>query len=42
MGVLNNKSQDIADLKPNDTDNINTNFSDTETESIYKAKEKIL
>ena len=43
-GVLNNKSQDIADLKPNDTDNINNpDFSDTddtETESIYKAKEK--
>ena len=43
-GVLNNKSQDISDLKPNDTDNINNpDFSDTddnETESIYKAKEK--
>ena len=43
-GVLNNKSQDISDLKPNDTDNINNpDFIDTddiETESIYKAKEK--
>ena len=43
-GVLNNKSQDISDLKPNDTDNINnSDFIDTddiETESIYKAKEK--
>ena len=43
-GVLNNKSQDISDLKPNDTDNINNpDFSDTddnETESIYKAKGK--
>ena len=42
-GVLNNKSQDISDLKPNDTDNNNPDFidtDDTETESIYKAKEK--
>lgn len=43
-GVLNNKSQDISNLKPNDTDNINNpDFIDTddiETESIYKAKEK--
>ena len=43
-GVLNNKSQDISDLKPNDTDNINNpDFIDTddiETESVYKAKEK--
>lgn len=43
-GVLNNKSQDISDLKPNDTENINNpDFIDTddiETESIYKAKEK--
>ena len=43
-GVLNNKSQDISDLKPNDTDNINNpDFIDTddiETESIYKANEK--
>lgn len=43
-GVLNNKGQDISDLKPNDTDNINNpDFIDTddiETESIYKAKEK--
>jgi len=43
-GVLNNKSQDISNLKPNDTDNINNpDFIDTddiETESISKAKEK--
>lgn len=43
-GVLNNKSQDISDLKPNDTDNINNpdfiDTDDSETESIYKAKEK--
>lgn len=42
-GVLNNKSQDISNLKANDTDNNNPDFidtDDTETESIYKAKEK--